>query len=36
MSDAEKLEALAAAYAKLCSEVCKDPMKNEAYREAVK
>jgi hypothetical protein len=31
----QKLAALAAAYAKLCSEVCKDPMKCEAYRAAV-
>jgi hypothetical protein len=36
MSDAEKLEALARAFAELCDQFQKDPMKCEAYREAVK
>jgi hypothetical protein len=36
MTDAEKLEALARAFAELCNQFQKDPMKCEAYREAVK
>ena len=36
MSDSEKLAALAKAFAELCDEFQKDPMKCAAYREAVK
>jgi hypothetical protein len=36
MTTAEKLAALAKAYAELCDQFQKDPMKCEAYRQAVK
>ena len=36
MSDKEKLDALIEAYRWVCEMFCMDPMKNEAYRNAIK